>query len=268
MVRIGALTTRAVVPLVASLGGLLDSKAMRAVLFDFGGTLDCPRHWLDRFLTHYQAAGLKLGRTELAPAFEAATHTAYGATASLLNYNLRQLIPYLVGLQLTFLGAEEKTKRPDLSKALRSPSAIDRVQRWISEGFIGETEAGLARSRQVVAPMAENLSIGVVSNFYGNLKWVLADAGFDGMISAIADSGRLGIYKPEAGIFEAALAMIGVRAAEAMMVGDSLEKDCAPARRLGMRTVWLRHREARAPGDLAGVADFTITALAELKELL
>jgi hypothetical protein len=34
-----------------------------------------------------------------------------------------------------------------------------------------------------------------------------------------------------------------------------------------MRTAWLRHREANAPDD-APAADFTITALAALKDII
>jgi FMN phosphatase YigB (HAD superfamily) len=53
---------------------------------------------------------------------------------------------------------------------------------------------------------------------------------------------------------------------ETAMVGDSLNKDCVPARELGMTAIWLRH-----PGVSADLrekpADFTIEALAELEHL-
>ncbi len=241
---------------------------MRAVLFDFGGTLDCPRHWLDRFLTHYRAAGLNLSRAELDPAFDAATQTAYRAAERLRNYSLRELLRYLVGLQLTLFLDEQKAKLLGYPQYFDDPSRIEAMARQISDNFVKESEAGLADSRAILSDLIERFSIGVVSNFYGNLERVLIDAGFGSMVGAIADSGRLGIYKPEAGLFEAALAKIGVRARDAVMGGDSIEKDCAPAQRLGMRTVWLRHREAPCPGSSAGAADFTITALVELKDVL
>jgi putative hydrolase of the HAD superfamily len=87
------------------------------------------------------------------------------------------------------------------------------------------------------------------------------------MFSAIADSGQMGIYKPDLRIYEAAIAAMKVGARETLMIGDSLDKDCAPARRLGMQTVWLRHREAKPPeGPLP--ADFTITALDGLEDVI
>jgi HAD superfamily hydrolase (TIGR01509 family) len=124
----------------------------------------------------------------------------------------------------------------------------------------------MAASRQVLAQLSKRCVIGVVSNFYGNLDVILGDAGFDGVVKGITDSGVLGIYKPDRRIYEAALLAIGATAQETVMVGDSLDKDCAPARALGMRTVWLRHREAEEPSHRT--ADFTIRDLGELETLL
>jgi hypothetical protein len=38
-----------------------------ALLFDFGGTLDGPAHWLDRFLASYRNAGIDISRADLDP---------------------------------------------------------------------------------------------------------------------------------------------------------------------------------------------------------
>ena len=51
---------------------------------------------------------------------------------------------------------------------------------------------------------------------------------------------------PHPTIFQAALDALGVQAAEAVMVGDSLEEDVAGARALGMRAI-LIDRENRHP---------------------
>lgn len=242
---------------------------MRAVLFDFGGTLDCPRHWLDRFLAHYHAAGLWLTRAELNPAFDAATRTAYRSTAALRDCPLSDLLPFLVSRQLEFLRDVESARVPRFAVELRAPGIMAELTSGISAAFVRQSITGLARSRAVLAGLGGHLKIGVVSNFYGNLTRILRDAGLAELIAVIADSGRLGIYKPDPGIYRAALAMLAVPATEAIMVGDSLDKDCAPARGLGMRTVWLRHHEASpADSEARNHADFTITALEELNEVL
>jgi HAD superfamily hydrolase (TIGR01549 family) len=235
---------------------------MRAILFDFGGTLDFPRHWLDRFLAHYRAAGITLTRAQLDPAFEAATHHAYASSASLRDYGLAKLIPLLVRFQIAFLA--ESDAIADLK--LATESVVAELTRRISDSFIAESMVGLERSRALLSRLKPQLAIGVVSNFYGNLELVLKEAGFEGIVSAIADSGRLGVYKPEPAIFRTALSMLGVSGRETVMVGDSLDKDCAPARGLGMRTIWLCHEPG--PGASTESADFTITSLDELELLL
>jgi putative hydrolase of the HAD superfamily len=240
---------------------------MRAILFDFGGTLDYPRHWLDRFLAHYRSAGYQLSRSELDRAFDAATRTAYRSTAQLREYRLGELISYLVGLQLAFLRDQDGVSATRSKIDLNDPAVVRSLTDRISASFIRESRAGLAHSRAVLATLAHRFRLGVVSNFYGNLDYILREAGFDGIVSTIADSGLLQIYKPDLRIYEAALSAMSVDAHATLMVGDSLDKDCAPARRLGMRTAWLRHREAKAPED-APAADFTITALDELKDII
>ena len=238
---------------------------MRTILFDFGGTLDCPRHWLDRFLSHYHDVGIVVTRPALDLAFEAATRNAYRSAAQLRDFRLAELLHYLVSSQLAFL----RDSRPALqwSVDLADPAmAVDLTNR-ISHSFLEESRRGLARSREVLAKLSRTFAIGVVSNFYGNLDRILSEAGFDGIVSAIADSGQLGIYKPDPRIYEAARARLSAEAATTMMVGDSLDKDCAPAKALGMGTVWLRHREATEPPDSA-LADFTISDLAELQDLI
>lgn len=237
---------------------------MRALFFDFGGTLDFPRHWLDRFLVHYRAGGIMLERAELDPAFAAATRAAYQAGVRLREYGLEELVACLVGLQFEYLRARGPARiRETLDyEAADGISGAERIAR----AFVAESREGLARSREVLAALASRFKLGLVSNFYGNLDRVVSEAGFSDLIDTIADSGRLGIYKPDPAIFAAALEQLGVRARQAAMVGDSLGKDCEPARRLGMRTIWLRHREFANRPD-GGLADFTIDTLAELEHL-
>jgi HAD superfamily hydrolase (TIGR01549 family) len=240
---------------------------IRAILFDFGGTLDFPQHWLDRFVTHYQAAGVDIERAELDSAFSIATRKAYVCSSMLRDCSLFQLVRFLVDLQFDNLkGPDVAAPRSLLAEACSGRSIKD-VKSQIVDLFVAESEAGLAISGPLLRLFAQRLKIGVVSNFYGNLHRVLAEAGLARSITTITDSGRLGFYKPDPRIFAASLAQLGVRPHEAVMVGDSLTKDCAPARAIGIAAVWLRHREfsrnQAAPSDSA---DFTIDGLEELKD--
>lgn len=82
---------------------------------------------------------------------------------------------------------------------------------------------------------AHRLKLGLVSNGIRDLRQFVAHHHLD--VDAIVDSRTHGYVKPHPTIFEAALARIGVRPEEAVMVGDSPEEDVEGARALGMRAI-------------------------------
>jgi len=88
------------------------------------------------------------------------------------------------------------------------------------------------------------LRIGLVSNGIRDLTEFVAHHRLD--VDANVDSRSHGHVKPHPTIFEAALELLGVRAADTIMVGDSLEEDVEGARALGMRAI-LIDREERHP---------------------
>ena len=52
------------------------------------------------------------------------------------------------------------------------------------------------------------------------------------------------------------------------MIGDSLLKDCAPAKKLGLRTVWLRTDASRpVPDGADALADITIGSLDQIAQI-
>jgi putative hydrolase of the HAD superfamily len=91
---------------------------------------------------------------------------------------------------------------------------------------------------------AARLGIGLVSNGIRDLTEFVAHHRLD--VDAIVDSRSHGRVKPHPTIFQAALERLGVDAADAVMVGDSLEEDVEGARALGMRAI-LVDREDRHP---------------------
>jgi putative hydrolase of the HAD superfamily len=88
------------------------------------------------------------------------------------------------------------------------------------------------------------LRIGLVSNGIRDLTEFVAHHGLD--VDAIVDSRTHGRVKPHPTIFQAALELLGVAAADSVMVGDSLEEDVEGARALGMRAI-LVDRHDRHP---------------------
>ena len=234
------------------------------LLFDFGGTLDGPAHWLDRLLSSYRAAGIAITRAELDPAFDHATRIGYGATRVVARFGMTDLVRFLVGHQFEYL---RKSGPEPLRASLDSSGAAGRHRfvEAVTKSFVSETSTGLAHSREVLGPLKSRFKMGVVSNFYGNLDRVLEEAKLDRFFAAVADSSRVGIFKPDARIFEHALKKLQCAPETVAMIGDSLAKDCAPAHKLGMRTVWLR-TEPRSDED-SGAADVTIGSIDEVAQI-
>jgi HAD superfamily hydrolase (TIGR01549 family) len=209
-----------------------------AILFDFGGTLDCPSHWLDRFLKHYRAAGFDLTREELDPAFDFATKAGYAAGKSMERFKLGDLARFLVGNQFEYLRGEGPDRFRQLLSKMDSRERFKNVER-VRESFLKETAAGLAHSKEILARLKPHFRLGVISNWYGNLDAIIGEAGMSRLFDSIIDSTRVRAFKPDPAIFRAALKSLGATAHETAMVGDSMSKDMAPAHRTGMRTVFL-----------------------------
>jgi FMN phosphatase YigB (HAD superfamily) len=219
-----------------------------AILFDYGGTLDGPAsHWLDRFVALYRDAGAELPIERLKPAFYAADEAAY-ADPAVAEMSLPEMMAFHVGVQHHCLGIDDAGLR-----------------RRLTDAFVAHSGAALADSRAVLERLAVRYRLGVVSNFYGNVGRILADAGFAPLLTVVADSNRIGAMKPDRRIFDHALAALGSAPGRTMHVGDSLERDVRAAKSLGLRTAWLV-----PAGDLAEDADsdLVITSLAELEEFL
>jgi putative hydrolase of the HAD superfamily len=220
-----------------------------AILFDYGGTLDGPAsHWLDRFVALYEAAGTPLSIARLKPAFYAADEAAY-ADPAVAEMSLEELMAFHVAVQHARLGIDDAALR-----------------RRLADEFVARTRAALAESRAILQRLAGRHRLGVVSNFYGNVGRILADAGFAPLLAVVADSNRVGAMKPDRRIFDHALAALGSAPARTLHVGDSHERDVRAAKSIGLRTAWL------VPAERGGVndpdADIVVSSLNALEEIL
>jgi putative hydrolase of the HAD superfamily len=90
------------------------------------------------------------------------------------------------------------------------------------------------------------LKLGLISNSHRCLSSFQQHFALDGLIAAAVSSSEHGYMKPHPSIFQAALTLAGVSAAESVMVGDSLSHDIDGARRVGMRGI-LVHRSDDPP---------------------
>ncbi len=217
---------------------------IRCVLLDFGGTLDCPGvHWSTRFADAFLACGLQVDRPSLDRAFFESDRRLAA-------------LPQIARLDL--LAHVRAQSRFILEELRLDPSRAAAIA-W---AFLESTSTHLARSRSALKHHASRFRFGLVSNFSPNLGLILRDAGLADLFSAVVVSSLAGHSKPELAIFERALRDLDGNASEAAMVGDSLRADIAPAKRLGLATVWVRGDESRDDGECAA-ADYVVKDVAE-----
>jgi len=120
-----------------------------------------------------------------------------------------------------------------------------------------------------VAPVLRDLAargvkVGLISNSHRSLAAFQEHFELHGLITAALSSSEHGFLKPHPSIFQAALALVGARANESVMVGDSLPHDIEGARRVGMRGV-LVHRGDSGLAPVNAPAD--VPVIRSLKEL-
>jgi putative hydrolase of the HAD superfamily len=94
----------------------------------------------------------------------------------------------------------------------------------------------------LAALAAAGVALAVVSNWDVSLHDVLRETGLDHHVAVVVTSAEHGAPKPAASIFAAALAALGVPAAEAVHVGDDADADVAGARGAGLGAAVLVHR--------------------------
>lgn len=215
----------------------------RAVLLDFGGTLDSAGvHWSTLLARAFVAAGVTLERRLLDQAFLAADQELARAS-DVAGLGLGAHVERQARLMLDRLGLE----------AARAPE--------IAGPVVAEARAYLARSRALLESHRVEFTFALVSNFTANLERIVAEVGIAPLLGAVLCSAVEGVSKPDPALFRRALERLSAAPAEAAMVGDSLPSDIMPAKALGLTTVWIRGDQVFGRGD-ESAADHVVPDLA------
>lgn len=216
------------------------SQPLRAVLFDFGGTLFDYADLAGAQLESLEAFGRELGLSstgaELARAHRSATASAF-----------RDYLPRPYYLHRDFFADAIRGTTRNVGLEIDDTQ----LERWFA--IQHERRARDFRLRPGVLETlrelrARGLHLGIVSNIDEDDLHHLIDLGglrshFDSLLSSEA----AGSCKPDQGIFKVALDRAGCLPDEALFVGDSIAADVAGANQAGLRSVLLWHRDDKRP---------------------
>lgn len=236
---------------------MIDKKKIKAIAFDFGGTLDSPfLHWMDIYL--------KLYTTEL--------------HLPLTRENFRD----------AYVDTEQKMERMPLIKPTDSLLATQmfktvlQFNHLIQSGVLSDTEenrkslpiraallatdyssAFVKAARPVLEELQKSYTLLLVSNYYGNVAQVAADLGIASYFQTITDSTIAGVRKPDPALWKLAIDGAGFQPEEVLVVGDSMKNDILPGISLGCQVVQGCPEVKEEPADIT-----IITKLEELLDLL
>ena len=175
-----------------------------------------------------------------------------------------------------------RRQRVDMLRAWTSIAALalercggdPRLGAAVAEAFAARRRAVMAlfpdAQRFLTALRDRGVPLGLVTN--GDAREQrdkIARHALAPFFGAIVIEGEFGAGKPDAAVYETALAGLGVRPGpDVWMVGDHLEFDVAGPQRLGLRGVWLDRPGVGVPADAAVRPDRIVRTLDELLSAL
>jgi putative hydrolase of the HAD superfamily len=175
---------------------------------------------------------------------------------------------------------------PEL-KPLRNWAPIYRTEAWKAALHVhGIDDPGLAaemaeafprlrRAKNQLFPdtlltlehFSQDYSLGLLTNGASDLqRGKIQAAGIGRYFNRVLISGESGFAKPDRRAYEMILALLGVTADRAIMIGDRLATDIQGAQGVGMRAVWVNRSGREQTGPVA--PDWEIPGLEELIRIL
>ena len=234
---------------------------IRALLFDYGGTLDtCGVHWFKMLRDVWERASICPENQLARDAYVYAERKLSEPGVVDAEDDFRDLLIKKLRLELAYL-REHGCPFP----AGVSPETL-------SAHLADELDARVQRNLQTVRPMLrqfrKHYKILLVSNFYGNLPAVLARYGLNLLFDEVLESAAVGLRKPEPALWQLAVSATGCQPGECLVIGDSLKNDIIPAASLGCRTIWLNPELEKTPSESHISPDFMVCNYQELERVV
>ena len=126
------------------------------------------------------------------------------------------------------------------------------------------------QTKEILEQLGPEYKLGIIANQLPGLEKRLKDFGILDYFDAIFSSADLGLAKPDPAIFRLALQKTNCLPHQAIMIGDRLDNDIVPAKRIGMKTIWIKQGFSRLSQvkNLEERADWTVKKLIDVLPIL
>lgn len=229
----------------------------KGYIFDYGGTLDTAGcHWGKMLWHAYERQSIPVTEEQFREAYVFAERTLGKNPIIQTDYTFRKTLEVKLRIEFEYLQAK--------GYLCNSNFCLASMQAAVLDDLYERVRTITAQSKEVLVKLKESHPLVLVSNFYGNLPVVLEEFGLSGLFNTVVESAVVGIRKPDTRIFQLGVDALGLPPEEITVVGDSISKDIAPARRLGCQTVWIKGEGWTDQPEDTSMADRIISDLTEI----
>ena len=214
---------------------------IQAIIFDYGGTIDTNSlHWSEVLWEGYQHVGILVSKEEFRTSYVVAERALAKHPYIQPEHNFLDLLTIKCDIETKDLIERSVWQVSEEERKLKSNAVATYCYEYVLKV--------LEVSRPIIAKLAEEYPLVLVSNFYGNIETILKDFHLE-YFKHIIESAIVGVRKPDPKIFQlgvdALRNILGKTAEELpakdiLVVGDSYSKDIVPATKMGCQTVWVK----------------------------
>jgi len=232
-----------------------------------------------RFIDRFEVVLLDMGRTFMFNVDRFNEDDDFGATYRKAGGNRLQGEDVFEILSAIFHQMIADSKRPEkslkyfssvLTYLKRHPKSaqLPAKELAILEEVFSEHEVGTIPQVyvSVLRQLRKTHRLGIVSDIWSHSERFCQEldrAGIRGLFEAIVFSSDIGIIKPCRQIFQKALDTFGVDVSRVVYIGDSLRRDVAGAKSLGMAAIWIQQDQV-SEKDISVKPDLIISDLQDV----
>ena len=210
---------------------MIDKNKIKAIAFDFGGTLDSPfLHWMDIYLTLYTTElNLPLTRDNFRDSYVHAEQMMERLQLVQPTHSLLETQCFKTNLQFIHL-IEKGVLADTVENREIIPLKAAHLVTEYSSGYV-------AVALPILAELYKEYTLLLVSNYYGNIRKIATDLGIAPYFKTITDSTIVGVRKPDPVLWKLAIEGAVFHPSEVLVVGDSMKNDILPGISLGCQVV-------------------------------
>jgi putative hydrolase of the HAD superfamily len=257
----------------------INKSVVKALAFDFGGTLDSPfLHWMDVYLQVYDAELHLVNRESFRDSYVFAEREMERLNNVAPDTHLLDLQLMKTRLQVADLIRRGLIDEDAIAAALAAvagkvenadaadadTSSAERLARYVATSVTNASALYTGRAASTLAKLSERYTLLLVSNYYGNIRQVAADMGIARYFTAITDSTIEHLRKPDPALWRVAIERQGLDMQSVVVIGDSVKNDILPGLSLGCQVV---HCANPLKGNDGETTPY-VNAISELEDIL